>query len=180
MYKFLSTPPAWGATPRTAQAKQRKTISIHAPRMGSDFAGHIVTDHIKVISIHAPRMGSDAGQRRAHRLRQISIHAPRMGSDRPTAADRQPAGQFLSTPPAWGATSIFFCGAVFTRYFYPRPPHGERQNTTAIFRFLQNISIHAPRMGSDEDMNFIRCWTNYFYPRPPHGERRFDGRLKWN
>ena len=34
-------------------------ISIHAPRMGSDFDHVHAKDNIKIISIHAPRMGSD-------------------------------------------------------------------------------------------------------------------------
>ena len=34
--KFLSTPPAWGATNYMVELHQMKAISIHAPRMGSD------------------------------------------------------------------------------------------------------------------------------------------------
>ena len=34
--EFQSTLPAWGATERDARGGTRYTISIHAPRMGSD------------------------------------------------------------------------------------------------------------------------------------------------
>ena len=72
--------------------------------MGSDFAGHIVTDHIKVISIHAPRMGSDQDANHVLAIRNISIHAPRMGSDAAVSTSEVEANDF-----------------------YPRPPHGERR-----------------------------------------------------
>ena len=56
-------------------------ISIHAPRVGSDFlfAAETVTQSI---SIHAPRVGSDTRQSRASRKRK----------------------GFQSTLPVWGAT----------------------------------------------------------------------------
>ena len=78
-------------------------ISIHAPRVGSDGAVHLV-DVVLLISIHAPRVGSDPvfhkrllkvkifqstlpvwGATLVKTLkilrRAISIHAPRVGSD---------------------------------------------------------------------------------------------------
>ena len=39
-----------------------------------------------------------------------------------------------------------------------------------ILRAL-NISIHAPREGSDRDAPFWGPWTRHFYPRSPRGER---------
>ena len=105
----------------------RRRISIHAPRTGSDESPMIqvmVVAHFNPrsphgerlarrsykgfspdISIHAPRTGSDLpflSDNKCHHL--ISIHAPRTGSDR--------GGAHLS---AWG------------EYFNPRSPHGERR-----------------------------------------------------
>ena len=57
-------------------------ISIHAPRVGSDFKVHKVSSYF-IISIHAPRVGSDL------------VSAPAVGQER----------KFQSTLPAWGATS---------------------------------------------------------------------------
>ena len=56
---FLSTLPARGATVQTDKAFMQQTISIHAPREGSDLDGGFVwiSSHI---SIHAPREGSDS------------------------------------------------------------------------------------------------------------------------
>ena len=138
--------------------------------MGSDFH-MLILRYNDFISIHAPRMGSDVpsvyhifqhlyfnprsphGERRLRFFtftapRVISIHAPRMGSDpyllQDNPADhyfnpRSPHGErpvhrgeltqankFQSTLPAWGATVQ------------------EANNNTML-----DISIHAPRMGSD-------------------------------
>ena len=102
---------------------------------------------------------SPCGERPAQAVRgsvwtAISIHAPRVGSDtrswsRPSSSPyfnpRSPCGErpenavndgankkFQSTLPVWGAT--------------PRPPH---------LRQSVQISIHAPRVGSDGD--FCSC-----------------------
>ena len=79
---FLSTLPVRGATALTPPSKQKRGISIHAPREGSD----------EVVTV-------------ALTPKQISIHAPREGSDvvlpMPTDSHQQ---RFLSTLPVRGAT----------------------------------------------------------------------------
>ena len=67
-----------------------------------------------------------------------------------------PAIQFLSTLPARGATFL----GVFVK---PQT----------------DISIHAPRDGSDPSQQALRIGATYFYPRSPRGERpRQPARLK--
>ena len=133
-----------------------QTISIHAPRTGSDvkvsFAQPNKRDfnprsphgerprrqpqanrHV-IISIHAPRTGSDVVCRECAVLRGISIHAPRTGSDTLAVNRRAKPGDFN-----------------------PRSPHGERPERVAEILCISKISIHAPRTGSD--MAFL--------PRPP-------------
>ena len=61
--------------------------------------------------------------------------------------DRQK--KFLSTLPARGATEVGDVG--FT---------------------LWDISIHAPREGSDRTRSWRTFTPSYFYPRSPRGERR--------
>ena len=51
--------PAWGATKEHTIISEIITISIHAPRMGSDDYAEAIRLGIVNISIHAPRMGSD-------------------------------------------------------------------------------------------------------------------------
>ena len=56
-------------------------ISIHAPRVGSDLALPKALLSTVDISIHAPRVGSDQLKWGCNIHRAISIHAPRVGSD---------------------------------------------------------------------------------------------------
>ena len=62
MVIFQSTLPVRGATWRVLGYPREYSISIHAPRAGSDYvpAGIDITNNI---SIHAPRAGSDPWQR---------------------------------------------------------------------------------------------------------------------
>ena len=57
--EFLSTLPARGATTIHTAEKACSTISIHAPREGSDPMVLMVDRLNRGISIHAPREGSD-------------------------------------------------------------------------------------------------------------------------
>ena len=78
---------------------------------------------------------------------------------------------FKSTLPAWGATK--WTPVLSPAYtFQSTLPVG---GTTLRFVFtdvFSNISIHAPRMGSDaESLVYLDAKEN-FNPRSPHGERR--------
>ena len=123
------------------------TISIHAPRTGSD-AVNLPGLQRSDISIHAPRTGSDFKNLLLFRNVEISIHAPRTGSD---GMHRRKS----------------FCRC----HFNPRSPHGERRYE-AMTAEQREISIHAPRTGSDQSA--LKRWkgARNFNPRSPHGERR--------
>ena len=104
------------------------------------------------ISIHAPRVGSDFNQGLAVFFHDISIHAPRVGSDRVHKFDtnihdyfnpRSPCGErqlstrrdntclpFQSTLPVWGATNSLRATRCYYGHFNPRSPCGERQSTS--------------------------------------------------
>ena len=58
VFKFQSTPPARGATVKHVYTGEKGTISIHAPREGSDHIAKSLLPWLS-ISIHAPREGSD-------------------------------------------------------------------------------------------------------------------------
>ena len=59
-------------------------------------------------------------------------------------------------------------------YFYPRSPRGERRCVLLGLPHPLQISIHAPREGSDI-MLFARFRKpEHFYPRSPRGERRWQ------
>ena len=56
--------------------------------------------------------------------------------------------------------------------FYPRSPRGERLLPKVQFTLGTDISIHAPREGSDVSRSGQSRSLRYFYPRSPRGERR--------
>ena len=215
-YLFLSTLPARGATARNPEKVRAAYISIHAPREGSDNRRPRSSASSR-ISIHAPREGSDSRlQNSIVAYVKISIHAPREGSDALGVPIRPITAQFLSTLPARGATSSVQDVDELADHFYPRSPRGERLVTIElnwqIAQFLSTlpargatagrrspsgpgqISIHAPREGSDQAVHrqlqgagrisihapregsdgFNRaCFVPqlHFYPRSPRGER---------
>ena len=79
-----------------------ESISIHAPREGSDRKSQLCR-MFELISIHAPREGSDRYCWLYHGRVVISIHAPREGSD-----------------------AVFCIPMVVICHFNPRSPRGER------------------------------------------------------
>ena len=118
-----------------------------------------------------------------------------MGSDFPISRVSAMILVFQSTLPAWGATWQASVDALHMDNFNPRSPHGERRDMmTRFLRFridfnprsphgerpsiiftpqkMPRISIHAPRMGSDDRILFLIPNSQYFNPRSPHGERR--------
>ena len=78
---------------------------------------------------------------------------------------------FQSTLPVWGAT---FQRCIFRpagRYFNPRSPCGERQVPFFLLPAQRDISIHAPRVGSDGGCSGAAGGCGDFNPRSPCGER---------
>ena len=80
--------------------------------------------------------------------------------------------QFLSTLPARGATLRGEGWSCKDRHFYPRSPRGERPGPCGGQHPPVNISIHAPREGSDHVHSWQFLSFANFYPRSPRGERR--------
>ena len=112
----------------------------------------------------------------------ISIHAPRVGSDTYGSLSIDWPTTFQSTLPVWGATRDGAGGCKGNSYFNPRSPCGERplrmrftasaprfQSTLPVWgatsiewekTYERNISIHAPRVGSDG----LACGNGYNSP----------------
>ena len=108
-------------------------------------------------------------------------------------SSRISSSTFQSTLPAWGATRVPFLLSLQATHFNPRSPHGERRpvdpdmdsppvfqstlpawGATSAFHLdvrINDISIHAPRMGSDKQTERSSSITYNFNPRSPHGER---------
>ncbi len=175
---FQSTPPEWGATDAFRNVAAEVSVSIHAPRVGSDWSPYYTPSAARGFNPRPP-----SGERPA-------------GSGNPAVSST-----FQSTPPEWGATLQGLTGWVVGDSFNPRPPSGERHHhcsmplTTQGFQSTPPewgatddrhggveefaVSIHAPRVGSDAVRRPRALVRKSFNPRPPSGERR-GGRYDQN
>ena len=154
--RFQSTLPGWGATSSTTQSDLNisdfnprspdgerqhhhgdgggeQCISIHAPRMGSDFSMHSSEAGGVIFQSTLPGWGATSAGAPFRASLWISIHAPRMGSD------RAPHIRFLHLPISIHA-----------------PRMGSDLPRVAIRLRCTLISIHAPRMGSDRENGHLR------------------------
>ena len=170
--KFQSTLPGWGATTSDCRfSSWRRYFNPRSPDGERLFLATVVATP-RGISIHAPRMGSDGNADMApHHIAYFNPRSP--------DGERQPRRLFFST----------------ILNFNPRSPDGERHDFRHRHPQVKNISIHAPRMGSDCPAFVIMRRTlifqstlpgwgatfeqqqhyqhrAYFNPRSPDGERR--------
>ena len=123
------------------------------------------------ISIHAPRTGSDRRRRKSQKWTSISIHAPRTGSDLTSDAIMGNTENFNPRSPHGERPAAYTLAVDFGDFnprsphgerpaddmecllqydFNPRSPHGERPAQDRVNEQVQDISIHAPRTGSDD------------------------------
>ena len=97
------------------------------------------------ISIHAPRTGSDAiAAAIAAGDSLISIHAPRTGSDAASASALTRVQQFQSTLPARGATALERADPAAACNFNPRSPHGERPAKSPASTYAKDFNPRSP------------------------------------
>ena len=129
---FQSTLPVWGATPLTLSAADVQLDNFN-PRSpcGERRDWEQLTRIIRLISIHAPRVGSDG------------LLRMRLFQTKKNFNPRSPCGERLFNR---------FCHLYGRRYFNPRSPCGERQLMDAETWITPEISIHAPRVGSDKSL----------------------------
>ena len=151
-FSFQSTLPARGATAALRPHSLPPSISIHAPRTGSDSFSSVL--------LH-PRL--DFNPRSPHGERLSTISTGSNGSS------------FQSTLPARGATAP----PGFQRPFEVISIHAPRTGSdqALLLRSCNHtISIHAPRTGSDYRAAQAVANDLHFNPRSPHGERPIAGR----
>ena len=58
--------------------------------------------------------------------------------------------------------------------FNPRSPQGERRRNLSKLNRTHQISIHAPRRGSDQKIFYFQYGILNFNPRSPQGERQYS------
>ena len=154
---FRSTLPVWGATSRLPVITQHTSrFQSTLPVGGATFQLDAICDADISISIHAPRVGSDQHSADHSPAKRISIHAPRGGSDRKPMHGFQPRMYFNPRSP-WGERLVGYLlssqnvkfqstlpvgGATFDNAHYlpprtdfnPRSPWGERHRQIVKIR----------------------------------------------
>ena len=141
-----------------------------------------------------PARGATHGTNGSIAAYLISIHAPRTGSDHVMFLPHTGRHYFNPRSPHGERPHALSISDAIIYHFNPRSPHGERRYADGVFQSLPDISIHAPRTGSDVSKVTIMkrqflfqstlpargattCWLRqsnllqYFNPRSPHGER---------
>ena len=129
---FESTLPAWGAT--SASLVRRNTASV---------------------SIHAPRVGSDSLPRCHRRKARFQSTLPAWGATFAGLALLSDSDLFQSTLPAWGATRSPLKLEAFMLFQSTLPAWGATLPQMSWANRLA-VSIHAPRVGSDRSAS-RRC-----------------------
>ena len=146
-FPFQSTLPAGGATPCQTWPFRYSSISIHAPRRGSDARR---------------RFGvyDDAG---------ISIHAPRRESDFLLLSPTDPISYFNPRSPQ-GERPFRPHYHLIIFDFNPRSPQGERPGEHLLLEGLIDFNPRSPQ-GERRDCTTCEESTLNFNPRSPQGER---------
>ena len=142
----------WGATPDPPASDFALSISIHAPRVGSDRGHDLHKVRHRAFQSTLPVWGATGLTPVLIYWVPISIHAPRVGSDLVYAAEGEDYDEFQSTLPVWGATVETVVD----------PEAIEFQSTLPVW-------------GATGPLWQAVCCPQYFNPRSPCGERLGDG-----
>ena len=127
-------------------------ISIHAPRMGSDFPSRRFPRTFHVFQSTLPGWGATYAAQQTNWANEFQSTLPGWGATGKRARMRSSSSVFQSTLPGWGATLAEFgvCLVAHISIHAPRMRSDEHVRHQALP--WQHISIHAPRMGSDDHM----------------------------
>ena len=117
-----------------------------------------------------PVRGATHAFRNPDSRQAISIHAPREGSDQYRCAGSRYRTDFNPRSP-WGERLWRISDLSFSGNFNPRSPWGERHGDGQRGAIGVDISIHAPRGGSDVLIPQTARGATHFNPRSPWGER---------
>jgi len=196
---FQSTPPEWGATSHQRYLYQEDRVSIHAPRVGSDRQLRLLRQRAFGFNPRPP-----SGERpftcpntnasccfnprppSGERLKTVSVYKQNTGfNPRPPSGERLKVvtydavyGKFQSTPPEWGATTATQSQLKFYQFQSTPPEWGATRQDIRI-QVLSHVSIHAPRVGSDNASVKLVKYDTCFNPRPPSGERHASTAALW-
>ena len=170
---FYPRPPRGGRRQAVLRRMRPPDISIHALREEGDKIPSQTIDVRLDFYPRPPRGGRRAGISKPPMLQTISIHALREEGDADGCSAECAVLVFLSTPSARRATeALANYRQMNEEDFYPRPPRGGRQLTTASWQKARLfLSTPSARRATTLELSFYLTFQN-FYPRPPRGGRR--------
>ena len=167
---------------------------------GVRLSPHRTRTDLPAISIHAPRVGcdrrrqiegvgrADFNPRTPCGVRRVNVSAyewhllfqsthPVWGATGTCVATPRRRPQFQSTHPVWGATTLLSFSSSFFWNFNPRTPCGVRLHQQACCRSFLPISIHAPRVGCDAQIYWLKNRKPRFQStHPVWGATKMGGR----
>ncbi len=168
---FQSTLPVWGATePGPAVEPVCVYFNPRSP------CGERHEDTRKGIQTEDFNPRSPCGERQqpshpGKLLHQFQSTLPVWGATPVFPLPRGVGSSFQSTLPVWGATFDPTVDNGQPVNFNPRSPCGERPARKQLELTRPDISIHAPRVGSDQHGPLQPGRCQDFNPRSPCGER---------
>ena len=145
--QFQSTLPVRGATKVKDGKRQYKGISIHAPRAGSDFRECCRAEQWSHFNPRSP-CGERRGRFAACRIRRDFNPRSPCGERQASTMQHSISLIFQSTLPVRGATTLIDDVAMLGEISIHAPRAGS-DFSVRNFRIKDTISIHAPRAGSD-------------------------------
>ncbi len=145
------------------------------PAWGATLASMIQRSSTE-ISIHAPRVGRDsAAHAKTSLIPYFNPRAPR-GARRGAETIISFISRFQSTRPAWGATRGGVYGTLGGQISIHAPRVGRDEDIRVTMRGMC-ISIHAPRVGRDQAVQLLMLYGIDFNPRAPRGARQRSQRI---
>ena len=148
--QFQSTLPVGGATAEYVFDQMPVDISIHAPRGGSDIFWAMLVLSVRHFNPRSPWGERPCISDGYAGRRLISIHAPRGGSDRTSWIFTILSSHFNPRSP-WGERRPRWTVSSVRQRFQSTLPVGGATVGDNILKPDADISIHAPRGGSDGD-----------------------------
>ena len=145
---FQSTHPVWGATPKNVDRPRYSTISIHAPRMGCDvqstalFSG---SPHFNPRTPYGVRLA------RVRVMEDIYHFNPRTPYGvRPLCSYHPNLCSHFNPRTPYGVRRLSWIMVRFDKKFQSTHPVWGATRSATRSKSSTSISIHAPRMGCDE------------------------------
>ena len=178
---FQSTLPVWGATTGYSFKSRWVSISIHAPRVGSDGSLLPHTQHSPNFNPRSPCGERHYGRVSAYDGEIFQSTLPVWGATCLEGAGVVYGDAFQSTLPVWGATSTVIHKRNNSVNISIHAPRVGSDSIVLPVHGVKTISIHAPRVGSDHGLQYLSSTLFSFQSTlPVWGATQVSGGAQWD